>query len=367
MVDYRLEKMAKVLVEYSLDIKEGDYFLIAGNVPSMPLIKEVYKQALLKGAYPEIRMDSEEFAEIQVKNASDEQLKFVSPVSRFLMENITAFLNIRGTNHSKILQNCDSKKISMREVANSSPMGIMHRRANEGKMRWTLTQFPTEAAAMEANMSLSEYEDFLFSACFVDREDPISEWLKLKEEQQKIIDYISTKDHIRVIAEDTDLTLRVGGRKWINSCGTTNFPSGEVYTGPIEDSLNGCIRFTYPAIKSSKLVEDVSLTFENGRVVKASAKAGADVLQAAINLDAGSRYAGEFAIGTNYGIQRFTKNILLDEKIGGTIHIALGSAYPATGSKNRSSLHWDMICDMRKGGEIYADGELFYKDGKVII
>ncbi|MFZ5353430.1 MAG: aminopeptidase [Bacillota bacterium] len=367
MIDSRHSKMAKVLVEYSLSIKKGDYFIISGNDISIPLIREVYKEALLKGALPEVLVMDEQLLELKLKYGNEEQLGFTSPVYSHIMENCDAFLRIGGSYHTKSLQNYDSSKISLMEVANKKASKIMQQRAFEGKMRWCITQYPTHAGAMEADMSLAEFEEFVYSACFVDKDDPIQEWLNLKEEQQKIIDYISKKNHIRVVADGTDLTLRVGGRTWVNSCGTTNFPSGEVYTGPIEDSLNGHIRYTFPAIKSGKVVEDVQLTFENGKVVKASAKSGEDLLHTMINLDAGSCYAGEFAIGTNYGVQKFTKNILFDEKIGGTIHIALGSAYPATGSKNQSSLHWDMICDMRNGGEIYADGELFYRDGKALI
>ncbi len=367
MIDERLCKMARALVDYSLGIKEGDVFLIQGYEPSIPLIKEVYKEALKRGAHPEVRVQVEELTEIMMKYGNEDQLKFISPVIQCSTEKYTALLKIGGTYHTKSLLNIKPEKISHYESAHRKAGATVQRRALEGSMRWSLTHYPTLSGAMDAGMSVSEYEDFVFSACFVDREDPIAEWKKLKEDQQKIIDYVSTKDHFRVVAKDTDLTLQAGGRTWVNSCGTTNFPSGEVYTGPIEDSLNGTIRFTYPAIKSGRPVEDVQLTFENGKVAKATAKTGEDFLHAMINMDAGACYAGEFAIGTNYGIKQFTNNLLFDEKIGGTMHIALGAAYPITGSKNESGLHWDMICDMRQGGEIYADGELFYKDGKFLI
>lgn len=366
LVDDRLNKMAKVLVDYSLSIKKGDSFLIQGHEVTIPLMKELYKEALLRGAHPEVKVMVEELAEIMLKYGNDEQIKYVSPVAQCSMEKYDAYLRLEGSFHTRPLVNVSPEKIRDRSTANKKINSTVQKRSFEGKMRWSITQFPTYAGAMEADMSLSEFEDFVFAACFVDKEDPVSEWLNLKNNQQKIIDYIKDKDVIRVVAEDTDLTLRVGGRTWINSCGTTNFPSGEVYTGPVEDSLNGHIRYTFPAIQNGKPVEDVRLTFKDGKVVNASAKKGEDFLLALIGTDSGSCYAGEFALGTNYGIQKFTKNILFDEKIGGTIHIALGAAYPATGSKNNSSIHWDMICDMRNGGEIYADGELFYKDGKFL-
>lgn len=366
MVDERLSKMAKVLVDYSLSIKEGDSFLIQGNEITIPLIKEVYKEALLRGANPDVRVLVEELQEILYKYGSDEQIKYVSPVVQCSVEKYNAALRIGGNYHSKPLINIDSEKISRLEASHRKVGAVEQRRTLEGNLRWSITYFPTAAGAMEANMSLSEYEDFVFSACFADKEDPIAEWMKLKEDQQRIVDFLIKKDNIRIIAKDTDLSLRVGGRTWVNSCGTTNLPSGEVFTGPIEDSLNGHIRYTFPAIKSGTQVEDVQLTFENGRVVKAAAKQGEEFLNTMIKMDEGSSYAGEFAFGTNYDIKRFTNNILYDEKIGGTIHIALGAAYPSTGSKNESGLHWDMICDMREGGEVYADGELIYKNGKFI-
>lgn len=367
MVDERLSKIARILVNYSLSLKEGDSLLIQGHEVAIPLIKEVYKEALIKGANPDVRVNVEELQEILYKYGNEEQLKYVSPVIPCSVEKYNATLRISGSNHSKPLVNIDPEKIRRFETAKRNANSAERRRTMSGILRWSITHFPTVAGAMEANMSLSEYEDFVFSACFADKEDPIAEWLKLKEDQQKIADMLMTKDKIRIIARDTDLTLRVGGRTWINSCGTTNLPSGEVYTGPVEDSLNGYIRYSFPAIVSGSQVQDVRLSFENGRVVKAEAQHGEELLNTMINMDAGSRYAGEFAFGTNYGINRFTNNILFDEKIGGTIHIALGAAYPATGSKNESALHWDMLCDMREGGEVYADGELIYKNGRFIL
>ena len=367
MVDERLNKMAKVLVDYSLSIKEGDSFLIQGHEITIPLIKEVYKEALLRGANPDVRVLVEELQEILYKYGSNEQIKYVSPVIQCSSEKYNATLRIGGSYHSKPLINIDPAKIRSLETSRKKVGAAEQRRTLEDNLRWSITYIPTVAGAMEANMSLSEYEDFVFSACFVDKEDPIAEWKKLKWDQQKIVEFLMKKDHIRIVAKDTDLTLRVGGRTWVNSCGTTNLPSGEVFTGPIEDSLNGHICYTFPAIKSGTQVDNVHLTFENGRVVKAEAKQGVEFLDAMVNMDAGSCYAGEFAFGTNYGIKRFSNNILYDEKIGGTIHIALGAAYPFTGSKNESGLHWDMICDMREGGEVFADSELIYKDGKFIL
>lgn len=366
MVDERLSRIAKVLADYSLSFREGDNLLIQGNEITIPLIKEVYKEALIRGANPDVRVHVEELQEILFKYGSSDQIKFVPPSVKYSKEKYNATLRIGGSLHSKPLLNVAPEKIRMLEASRNGTGAAGQRRTADSSLRWCITWFPTVAGAMEAGMSLSEYEDFVFSACFADKENPIEEWKKLRDDQAKIVEFLETKDLIRILARDTDLSLRVGGRRWINSCGTTNLPSGEVFTGPVEESLNGHIRYTFPAIKSGTQVEDIMLTFERGRVVKAYAKKGEGLLNEMINIDSGSCYAGEFAFGTNYGIKCFTNNLLFDEKIGGTIHIALGAAYPSTGSKNESALHWDMLCDMREGGEVYADGELIYKNGRFL-
>ncbi|MDP7420668.1 MAG: aminopeptidase, partial [bacterium] len=204
----------------------------------------------------------------------------------------------------------------------------------------------------------------VYQACFLNDKDPVESWKNLNKWQGKIIDYLSNKDRIKVIARNTELTLNVGGRTWINCDGQRNFPDGEVFTGPIENSINGHIRFTYPGIYMGKEIEDIYLEFKDGQVVKARAGFGQDLLNSMLNTDEGARYVGEFAIGTNYGIDRFTKNMLFDEKIGGTIHLALGLSIPESGGVNQSVIHWDMLCNMKDGGELYADDELFYKDGQ---
>jgi aminopeptidase len=239
----------------------------------------------------------------------------------------------------------------------------MQRQAS-GALRWTLTQVPTAASAQDAGMSLTEYEDFVYSAGRIDARDPVAYWQKFSKEQQRLVDYLKGKDKVEVKGDNVDLMLSIKGRTFINADGKKNFPDGEIFTGPVEDSVNGWIRFTYPAIYRSREVEDVRIEFENGKVVNATASRGQDYLTATLDTDKGARYLGEFAIGTNEGVKLFTRNILFDEKIGGTMHVAFGAGYPDTGSHNESSVHWDMICDMRSGGEIYVDGKLFYKNGK---
>ena len=236
-------------------------------------------------------------------------------------------------------------------------------RAQTKDLRWVLTQYPCSALAQEANLSLRDYEDFVYKATFADQDDPVGAWQQLHDEQQRFIDWIAGKKQVEIKGPNVDLSLSIENRTFINSDGESNMPSGEIFTGPVEESVNGWIKFSYPAIAYGREVEGVELEFKEGKVVSAKAEKNQEFLLTMLETDAGASYLGEFAIGTNYGIQQFTKSILYDEKIGGTIHVALGNGYPETGSKNESGIHWDMICDMRQDSEIRVDGALFYKDG----
>jgi len=213
-------------------------------------------------------------------------------------------------------------------------------------------------------MTLAEYEDFVYSAVHADKEDPIAIWRKVEIEQQHIVDLFNKGDKVELRGPNVDLTLSVKGRTFMNAAGSHNMPDGEIFTGPVEDSVNGWVRFTYPAIYQGRAVEDAELKFENGYITQATSRTNQDFMLKMLDSDKGARYLGEFAIGTNFGISRFTGEILFDEKIGGSFHIAMGAGYPETGSKNESMIHWDMICDMRKDAEIVLDGEVVYKDGK---
>lgn len=367
MIDKRLEKLAHILVNHSLEIKKNDLFVISGSPVAAPLIKEVYKQALELGAHPYTRVGIEDLAEIYYKNASEKQLKFVSPIAKFEIENIDARLSIISPENTRDLTNVDPKK----QAASSAAQRVIHDifldRAAKKELRWCLTQYPTNAAAQDADMSLEEYEDFIFKAAQVDKKDPIAYWKKVYNDQEKIRKLLQSKKKLHAVAEDTDLTVSVVGRKWINCYGKENFPDGEVFTGPVENSVEGHISYSFPAVHGGRLVEDIQLWFKKGKVVKAKASKGEKFLNSMLDMDKGSRIIGEFSFGTNYGVKKYTKNTLFDEKIGGTIHIAVGSGYPETGSKNKSGLHWDMMCDLRKHGEVYADGELIYKNGKFLL
>jgi len=366
MVDARLTKLAKVLVNYSLKLKKGDFFVIEGNVESRPLAVEVYKEAIAVGANPLIVPIYEECKEIMLRNGSDEQISYSNPLNVELMKKADALLTIWAEVNTKALTTVDPSKLNLFAKGRKESMNIYFERTANGSLRWCGTQYPTQASAMDADMSLFEYEDFVFNSGYLNEAEPAKEWERIHNEQQRLVDYLNTKKIIEVKSKDTHLTFSTEGRKWINCDGTVNFPDGEVFTSPVENSMNGHVRFTYPAIYMNREVIDVELTFKNGRVVSAKAKKDEAFLNEILKSDEGASCVGEFAIGTNYNIKQFTKNTLFDEKIGGTIHIAVGSSIGEAGGVNKSAIHWDMICDMHEG-EIYADGELFYKNGKWII
>ncbi len=367
MKDERIERWADVLVNYSLEVKPKDLFLIEGTPIAMPLINEVYYRALKKGAYPYVRLIGEGINEIFYKEASAEQLTYISDMERLEIEKITKYLRIIAEWNRKSLTNIDPHRIALARQARRPLLERRLERAAKGEMRWSLTAYPDYAQAQDAEMSLEEFTNFIFAAGKLEDENPIQRWQEFSESQKRLIEILSTKKQLRIIAPGTDLSFSVEGRKWINCDGKENFPDGEIFTAPIEDSINGVINYSFPAVYSGREVSNITLRFTNGVVTEANAEKGEDYLRAMIAMDEGAKRVGEFSFGTNYGITKFIKNILFDEKIGGTIHLALGSAYPETGGENKSGLHWDMICDLRQEGEVYADGVLIYKNGKFII
>lgn len=366
-MDVYIEKMAKVLVDYCAQVKEKDKVLIRGTTLSVPLMEAVYKESILRGAHPEVALTTDNMESIFYHYAQPHQLQYTSPYLKHYVDTLDAIISIKADYNAKDLTTVDPEKIATKTKANEVISATVLQRAHEGVFNWTLTVYPTHALAQEALMSLLEYEQFVYGACFLDKKDPVTEWKNLAKTQEKMVQYLNKKSRIRITGEDTDLTAVIKGRTWINSDGRRNFPSGEVFTGPVEDSVTGTIRFTYPGIYMGKEVEDITLTFEKGKVTKAHAETGDDLLQEMLNVDDGAKKVGEIAIGTNYGITKFTKNILFDEKIGGTIHVALGRSIPDSGGKNISAVHWDLVKDMKVEGRIYADDELFYENGDILI
>jgi aminopeptidase len=309
-------------------------------------------------------------AAIRLREGSDEQLADPDPAGLWAAEHYDAILRIGAAENTMALAGVDPARLALARRA-AAPIGAAAmRRTTTKALRRTGTLFPTAAYAQQAGMTLDDYEEFVYRACLLHHDDPVAAWRERAASWQRIADFLAGRNELRIVAPGTDLTLRVGGRTWINSSGSNetgsiNFPSGEVYTGPHEDSANGTIRFTHPAIYGGNLVEDVRLTFEAGRVVAATAARGQALLDGLLATDEGSRYLGEVAFGLHDGIDRFTGNILFDEKLGGTLHLALGQSYPASGGQNRSALHWDLICDLREG-EVFADGERCYAAGRFL-
>jgi len=364
MSDPRIKKLAELLVNYSAKVQPGEWVFINSHIIAEPLANEVLRAVLEAGGLPQVIMTSDDISETSLKYSNQEQLTWISPTTKMLYKKADVLIALRAFENTRYLANIDPKKQQIQAQARRELLQIYLERAASGDLKWTLTNYPCPAYAQDADMSLSEYQDFVYSATYTDQDDPVKEWKRIHDEQQKVVDWLKGKKEVTLKSPNVDLTLSVEGRTFINSDGTNNMPSGEVFTGPVEDSANGWVEYTYPAIEKGREVTGIRLEFKDGKVVNATAEKNEEFMLAMLDSDDGARYLGEFAIGTNYGIQKFTKSILYDEKIGGSFHMALGAGYPETGSKNVSSIHWDMICDIREDSEIHVDGELFYKNGK---
>ena len=375
MNDPRIMNLAQTLVNYSVEVRENDVVGIIAQPLATPLVQEILRQVLRSGGHPYLlpyclplpTLGYEGLDQIFFEEANEEQLKYQDRYWKILNEDFDVRIFIQSQFNSRSLEKIDPERLKIHRQAYQDIFNTYFKRMDSGSLRRVSTLYPTQTYAEDAGMSLKEFEDYVYSATFSDCDDPVGEWRRVRSEQQSLVDWLEGKKHIQVVGPNVDLTLSVEGRVFINSDGKQNMPSGEIFTGPVEDSVEGWVRFTHPAILSGREVEGVELQFEKGKVVKASSRTNQDFLMSMLDMDEGSRYLGEFAIGTNYKINRFIKKILYDEKIGGTIHMALGQGYAITGSENKSAIHWDMICDMRDGGQILVDGELFYESGEFMI
>jgi aminopeptidase len=364
MIDPRIEKLANLLVRYSLGIKKGQLLQITGHHVAEPLIRECYRAAVRAGAHVNTHIAIDGLEEIFFAEASKAQLEFISPLARHRVKTIDAQLGIWAETNTRAMTNVDAKKMAAAASARKPLQKIFMDRAAKGDLHWVGTLWPTQASAQDAEMSLADYEKFVFEAGHLDDDDPIATWKNISRSQEALKKALNKVNEVRIVAEDTDITLSTRDRTWINCDGHENFPDGEVFTGPVEKKVDGHIRFSFPAMHHGREVQNAFLEFRDGKVVQATADKGEDFLRAMIEMDAGSHYLGELAFGTNYNIAQYTRNTLFDEKIGGTIHLALGAGYPETGNSNRSGLHWDMVCDTRKGGKVFADGKLIQENGR---
>src|SRR5918999_2113334 len=339
MRDQRGEALAQILVRYSTNVAKGDVCVIQGSTTAEPLVQAVYEEVLRAGGLPIMQLSTEGAAPAFFELASDEQLDWIPPTSQWTTENADVNIAIMGDANARELSQADPKKQARVQKARKPLMETAMRRAAAGEYRWSLTLFPTHAYASEAGMSLAQYEDFYYAACLATDGDPLTAWQRQSDEVNRLAEWIQSREEIRIEGPGTDLTLNVAGRSWIPCVGEHNMPDGEFFTGPVEDSANGEIAFSFPASYGGRTVSGVRMRFEDGKVVEASAEQAEDFLIEMLDTDEGARRLGELGIGTNYGIATGPKEILLDEKIGGTVHMAGRMRRPRTHRTNPAAVH----------------------------
>ncbi|MCB0529967.1 MAG: aminopeptidase [Saprospiraceae bacterium] len=362
-----LQRYAHLLVHYCLEVKPGDKVFISTTILAEPLLREVFREAHAAGAaLVEYDLIFRERERLYMENASEDALRTAPTLTQIAMDSFDCYLNIRAPFNLREHAGASAERAKLRTETLAPANKAYFTRTADRRLKRNVCQYPTDAAAQEAGMGLEEYEQFVFGACKLFADDPVAAWLEVRARQQRIVDHLNGCSTVRYLTEGTDITFSTSGRIWMNSDGQTNMPSGEVYTSPVEDSVNGTIHFSYPGIYQGKEAEGVTLWVKDGLVERWEARRGQDFLDYIFSLP-GTRRFGEAAVGTNYDINRMTRNILFDEKIGGTVHMAIGQSYLQTGGKNESSVHWDMITDMTKGGQIFADGEKIYENGKFLL
>ena len=367
MSDPRVTNLAKILVGYSTQVKEGEVVAIDGETAAAPLLLAVYEEVLQAGAHAVMNVALDGQIAAYFKHAADPQLEWISPFAEWMVDNVDVRIAIGASTNTRELSGVPPEKQTKRQAATGPLMTRAMKRAAEGDFRWVYTLFPTSAYASEAEMSLADYEDFYYSACLADDGDPLSAWKRASEETVRLAEWIEGHEEVRVTAPGTDIKLGIAGRKFIPCVGDNNMPDGEFFTGPVEDSVEGEVSFHLPAVIGGREVSGVHLKFESGRVVDASADRGEEYLIKLLDTDEGARTLGELGIGTNYSIDRGTREVLLDEKLGGTVHMAVGAAYPESGGTNDSAVHTDLVCDLRLGGKLEVDGVVMQEDGKFVV
>jgi aminopeptidase len=367
MRDPRVENLAKILVGYSTEVQPGDIVSIDGDIGAEPLLRAVYEEVLKAGAHPILNVGLDGLPASYYALANDEQLEWVSPVTKWMVEEADVRIGIGASANTRELSAVPPERQMRRQTAVGPVLAKMMDRAAAGEFRWCYTLYPTSAYASEAEMSLVDYEDFYFGACLAGDDDPLTAWKRASEETARLAEWINGREEVHVTAPGTDITLGIAGRTFIPSSGRHNMPDGEFFTGPVEDSVEGEVTFHLPAVIAGREVSGVHLRFEAGKVVDASAERGEEFLIQLLDTDEGARRLGELGIGTNYAIDRGTLEVLLDEKIGGTVHMAVGRSYPETGGVNESAVHTDLVCDLRLGGKLEVDGVVMQEDGKFVV
>jgi len=365
--DPKVQNLAKILVGYSTKVKEGEVVSIDGENAAAPLLLAVYEEVLKAGGNPVLNVALDGQIAAYFKHASDKQLEWISPFAEWMVDHADVRIAIGATTNTRELSGVPPERQSLRQSVTGDLMQRAMKRSADGDFRWVYTIFPTSAYASEAEMSLADYEEFYYGACLADSGDPLTTWKKASEETERLAEWIEGHEEVRITAPGTDIKLGIAGRKFIPCDGDHNMPDGEFFTGPIEDATEGEVSFHLPAVIGGREVSGVRLKFEAGKIVDATAERGEEFLIAQLDTDEGARTLGELGIGTNYGIDRGTREVLLDEKIGGTIHMAFGQAYPESGGTNESAVHTDLVCDLRLGGKLEVDGVVMQEDGKFIV
>jgi aminopeptidase len=365
--DPRVDALAQILVRYSTKVQPGDQTVIQSTTTAEPLIQAIYEEVLRAGGHPVFNVSPEGAQAAFYELASDDQLDFVAPPIAWGHTDADVRIAVLAEANTRALTRSDPNKQARAQKARKPLLDASMKRAADGDYRWALTLFPTHAFAAEADMSLAQYEEFFYRACLAYDDDPVTAWERQSEQVRRLADWVEGKEEVHVVGPGTDIRLNVSGRHWIPCYGSHNMPDGEFFTGPVEDSVNGVVSFSFPAVYGGREVTGVRFRFEDGKVVEASADRGEEYLHKMLDTDPGARRLGELGIGTNYGIEEATKEVLLDEKLGGTVHMAIGASYPESGGVNESAVHWDLVCDLRQGGSITVDGEELQRDGQFVV
>jgi aminopeptidase len=352
-IDLRTQKLARLVVDYALKVKSDENVVISGSTEAQEFILALYKEVILRGAHPILRVSIPGTSQFFYKHANKNQIEKFPDHFDYVVKNSQKYIGIDTEINTRELSNCNPKKITARaKVTHPISEYICNSRP---KMIRSTVGFPCLAKAQDADMSLQEYEQFLFDACLQD-------WQRIGKKMEKIKSKFKEDSQVHLIGQGVDLKMKVHGEKAKSDIDGENIPMGEIFMAPVRESLNGWIKFDYPAIRDGKEVADIELRFENGKVIEAKASKNEDFLKEMLSTDENASYAGELGIGMNPKINKFTKNLLFDEKIGGTIHLALGSAYKDNGGGNDSSIHWDIVKDMKKA-KIILDGKIIQENG----
>jgi aminopeptidase len=357
-----IDRWAQLLVHYCIKVQQRSVIKVRGSIEAQPLLHAVFRTLLRCGAHPRMTVTLPGMLHTFYREASEAQLSYCSPLDLHEARHLDGIITIRGDANTRELSAIPPAKQVLTQVAASRLAEVIQRKDN-----WTLTLFPTTGYAQDADMALADFEAFVVAAMHLDNENPVAIWRQQSRRQDKLVRRLRATRQVRIVGTDTDLTLSIAGRVPLNDDGRRNMPGGEVFTGPVEDSAEGRIRYSFPVVAYGREINDIRLEFKRGVVVKASAGKNEEFLHKMLDTDAGARRLGELGIGMNYGITRFTRSILFDEKIGGTVHLALGRSYPSSGGRNKSALHWDMIKDLREDGELYFDGKLVQRNGQFVL